>query len=120
MNDRSQTISRLQENRDTRESYILAKLRTLVPAQIRALRLKSDMPRQADLARAASKQQSQISDYETPGAANVTQETLARLAATFKVGVIVKFVPFSEMLEWENSFSQDAFNVVRLDRKSVV
>lgn len=115
MSDRLQAISKLQENRDTRESYVLAKLRTLVPAQIRALRFKSDMPRQADLARAATKQQSQISDYETPGAANVTLETLARLAATFKVALVVKFVPFSEMRDWENSFSQDAFNVIRLD-----
>jgi transcriptional regulator with XRE-family HTH domain len=114
MNDRLQTISKLEASRDSRESYVLAKLRTLVPAQIRALRFKSDMPRQADLARAATKQQSQISDYETPGAANVTLETLARLAATFEVGLVVKFVPFSEMRDWENSFSQDAFNVVRL------
>jgi hypothetical protein len=28
---------------------------------------------------------------------------------------VVKFVPFSDMLKWENSFSQDAFNVVRLE-----
>ncbi|MHB8302597.1 MAG: hypothetical protein ACYDC6_07155 [Acidobacteriaceae bacterium] len=47
----------------------------------------------------------------------MTLETLARLAATFKVGLVVKFVPFSEMLQWENGFSQDVFNVLpRLDQ----
>jgi len=52
---------------------------------------------------------------ETPGS-NLTLETLARLAAVFKVGLVVKFVPFHEMLAWENQYSQDAFDVVRLDK----
>jgi transcriptional regulator with XRE-family HTH domain len=73
------------------------------------------MPRQADLAKAARLHQSRISMFETPGAANMTIETLARLAAAFKVGLVVKFVPFSEMLAWENHFSQDSFNVVKID-----
>jgi hypothetical protein len=49
--------------------------------------------------------------FETPGAANITLETLAKIAAGLRVGVIVKFVPFYEMLRWENSFSPDAFDV---------
>jgi transcriptional regulator with XRE-family HTH domain len=73
------------------------------------------MPRQSDLARAAQMQQSRVSMFETPGAANFTLETLARLAAVFKVGLVVDFVPFSEMLHWENSFSQDSFDVTKID-----
>jgi DNA-binding Xre family transcriptional regulator len=69
------------------------------------------MPRQRDLARETGLHQSRISVFETPGAANVTLETLANIAAGLKVGLIVKFVPFSEMLDWENSYSQDTFNV---------
>lgn len=115
MNERANRISRLLRDQKSRASYIKAKLGVLVPAQIRALRLKSDMPRQGDLAREAGMHQSRISMFETPGAANVTLETLARLAATFKTGLLVKFVPFSEMLRWENQFSQDQFNVLRLD-----
>ena len=114
MNDRSTLISKLVSDIDTRTAYIRAKLGTLVPAQIRALRLKSDMPRQADLANEAKLHQSRISMFETPVAANVTLETLSRLAAAFQVGVVVKFVPFSEMLEWENGFSQDKFNVTKI------
>lgn len=45
--------------------------------------------------------------FETPGAANITIETLAKVAAALGVGVIIKFVPFSAMLRWENSFSPD-------------
>jgi transcriptional regulator with XRE-family HTH domain len=74
------------------------------------------MPRQADLAQASEMLQSRISLIETPGAANVTLDTLSRIAAAFKVGLIVKFVPFSEMLAWENNFSQDQFDVVKIDK----
>lgn len=115
MNERSKIISKLKNDKNSRWAYVKAKLGVLVPSQIRALRLKSNMPRQQDLAMAAEMQQSRISMLEMPGAANVTLETLARLAAVFKVGLMVKFVPFNEMLNWENTFSQDEFNVLRLN-----
>jgi transcriptional regulator with XRE-family HTH domain len=117
MRDKSTLISKLKANKKTRAAYIKAKIGTLVPAQIRALRVRSDMPRQEDLAKEADMQQSRISMLESPGAANVTLETLAWLASVFNVGLVVKFVPFSEMLKWENTFSQDDFDVVpRLDK----
>jgi transcriptional regulator with XRE-family HTH domain len=115
MSERSKTISRLRSEFDARTSYVMAKLSILVPSKIRALRLKSNMPRQRDLANEAKLHQSRISMFETPGAANVTLETLAKLAAAFKVGLKVEFVPFSEMLRWENSYSQDTYDVTRID-----
>jgi transcriptional regulator with XRE-family HTH domain len=115
MSERSKTISRLCSDLDSRTSYINAKLSVLVPSQIKALRFRSNMPRQSDLARAAHMHQSRISTIETPGASNVTLETLSRLAAAFRVGLLVKFVSFSEMLNWENEFSQDTFDVIPID-----
>ena|SRR5579883_2077611 len=115
MSERSKTISRLCRDLNSRTSYIKAKLGVLVPSQIKALRLRSNMPRQSDLAREVGAHQSRISMFETPGAANMTLETLSRLAAAFKVGLVVKFVPFSEMLRWENRYSQDTFDVTRIE-----
>ena len=114
MDERSKTISRLCSDLDSRTSYIKAKLNVVVPSKIKALRLKSNMPRQSDLADAAKMHQSRISMFETPGAANFTLETLAKLAAVFEVGLVVDFVPFSGMLRWENGYSQDDFNVTRI------
>jgi hypothetical protein len=59
--------------------------------------------------------QSRISAMETPGAVNFNLETLVRIASTLKVGLVVRFVPFSEMLRWENGFNQDQFDVVILE-----
>lgn len=115
MNARSEQICKLQNSLKRRTAYITSKLGVVVPSQIKALRLQSNMLRQSDLAKAAEMHQSRISMFETPGAANVTLETLARIAAALKVGLIVKFVPFSEMLRWENNFCSDTFTVTKLD-----
>jgi len=64
------------------------------------------MPKQSDLAQASGLHQSRISMFETPGAANITLDTLTRIAAAFKVGLIVEFVSMGEMLRWENNYSQ--------------
>lgn len=118
MNERSDRISRLLNNLDSRASYIRAKVSVLVPSQIRALRLKSTnpaMPYQRDLAKEAGMHQSRISMFETPGMANMTLETLSKIAAALRTGLIVRFVPFNEMLEWENRFYPESFDVIRLD-----
>jgi hypothetical protein len=119
MSDRFQKISRLLSSYKSRTAYIKAKLVVLVPAQIRTLRLKSNnppMPYQKDLAKEAEMQQSRISMFETPGEANITLETLAKVAAALRLGVIVKFVPFHEMLRWENEFCPEGYDVrPRLD-----
>jgi hypothetical protein len=114
-NARSGKIFKLLNSQKSRAAYIKAKLSVLVPAQIRVLRLKSKtpaMPFQRDLARESETQQSRISMFETPGMANMTLETLSNVAAGLRCGVIVKFVPFSEMLRWENSFSPEHFDVI--------
>jgi transcriptional regulator with XRE-family HTH domain len=115
VNARSKTINRLVEERDYRTAYIRAKLDVLIPSQLRALRLRRELT-QPVLAETAGMKQSRISAMETPGKVNFNLETLVRLAATFGVGLIVKFVPFSEMLRWENEYSQDVFDVVPLSK----
>jgi len=114
MPDRSTLISRLLNNRGARESYIRSKLNVLIPSQLRGLRLKYPMT-QKELAIAADMKQPRISAMERPGETQFTVETLIRLAAALKVGLVIKFVPFGEMLRWENLFSQDSFNVTQID-----
>lgn len=111
MSDRSKLINRLLHERDFRAAYIRAKLDVLIPSQLRALR---DEKTQSQIAEETGMKQARISAMETPGLVNFNRETLVRMAATHNVGLVVKFVPFSEMLEWENGYSQDDFNIARL------
>ncbi len=114
MSEKSQLIEKLSKSRKTREAYIRAKVSANVPSQIRALRRRQNDMTQKELAFEAEMKQSRISAMERPGT-RFNLETLVRLAAAFKVGLMVKFVSFSEMLDWENGFSQDEFNVTNLD-----
>ena len=114
MSERSELTSRLKDNTDSRASYIRGKLNVLIPAQLRALRLRREL-KQAELASEAAMKQSRISAMECPGAVKFNIETLIRAAAALRVGLEVKFVPFSEMLRWENAFSQDTFDVTPID-----
>jgi hypothetical protein len=60
--------------------------------------------------------QARISAMEKPGEAAFSLETLIRLAAAFRVGLQVRFVPHSEMLDWENRYSQDDFSPVPIEK----
>ena len=115
MNERSKMISKLIKGRDTRESYIRSKLSVLLPAQIRSLRLRREM-KQAKLGIEAQMKQGRISILERIGEVSFSIETLIKLAAAFRVGLMVKFVPMSEMLAWENSFMPDEFDVVPVEK----
>lgn len=55
--------------------------------------------------------QARISAMESPGLVSYSLDTLVRVGAAMGVGVRVEFVPFSEMVKWEQSFSQDKFQV---------
>ena len=114
MNERSKIISKLKDSNKFRASYLRAKLNINIPSQIRALRRRRDMTQMA-LAEEADMKQSRISAMERPGQTKFNLETLIRLASALKVALIVKFVPYSELLDWENSFSQDKFRVATID-----
>src|ERR1700722_19750402 len=111
---RSTVVSRLLGEKSERERYLRASLNVLIPSQIRALRLEEGWT-QLQLGQEADMKQARISAVETPGAVKFNLETLVRLAAAFRVGLQVRFVPFSKMLDWENRFSQDDFHVMRID-----
>jgi len=115
MSDKSQMISRLRGSKKYRGAYVRAKAHANIPSQIRALRLRRGMT-QEDLAREAEMKQPRISAMERPGETQFNLETLIRLATAFEVGLIVRFASYSEMLRWENEFTQDSFDVVDLEK----
>ena len=115
MSDRSEMISRLKGSKKYRAAYVRAKAHANIPSQIRALRLRRGIT-QEDLAREAEMKQPRISAMERPGETQFNLETLIRLATAFKVGLIVRFASYSEMLRWENEFTQDSFDVIDLEK----
>jgi len=81
-----------------------------LPLQIRALR-KQFVGTQPELSRLTGMKQSRISNMEKPGKVHFSLETLQRLAEAFDVALIVRFAPFSELLDWSDRFNPESFQV---------
>ena len=114
MSERYMMIDRLRQKYGSRIAYTKASVSVNIASQIKALRLRRDMTQDA-LAKEAEMMQSRISAIERPGGTGLSIETLVRLASAFKVGLIVKFASYSEMLRWENAYNQDIFDVICID-----
>src|SRR5713226_4862149 len=95
MSEKSERISKLISKKQSRRAYARAHLIVNIPSQIKALRRRQDMS-QKTLAKEAEMMQPRISAMERPGETNYNIETLVRLAAAFKVALMVKFVSFSD------------------------
>lgn len=104
---------KLQE-KPYRDAFVASQIRIALSFQIRALREKRGWT-QAQLAEQVGMLQPRISAMERPGGSKFSLETLLRLASAFDVAFVGRFVPFSELLEWAESFSPDTFMVSSFD-----
>ncbi len=84
-------------------------------AQIRALREQREMS-QAQLGRKANMAQERISILEDPNAeTKPTLNTMLRIASAFDVGLDVRFVPFSTVLDRSTNTNQRSLEVESFD-----
>jgi len=105
---RSNTIKFLS-NKSARNDYVEAHIETGVAFQIKANRVSRDMT-QVELGTLAGMKQEAISRLERGG--NLPQlETLTRLASAFDVALVVRFVPFGELVEWSDSLGERNLSV---------
>ncbi|MBS1842735.1 MAG: helix-turn-helix transcriptional regulator [Acidobacteria bacterium] len=107
-------IEKLKKGKPYREAFVTSQISVGIPFQIRALREQRGLG-QKQLAEAAGMLQPRISAMEKPGNGSLNLETLKRLAGAFDVGLIVKFVPFTELTQWADDFSPDTFFVASFE-----
>jgi transcriptional regulator with XRE-family HTH domain len=107
---KSKLIQKLRKRKDYREAFVASQISTGIPFQIRALRKKFNWS-QNDLADATQMLQPRICAMEQAGYGDFTLSTLKKLAAAFDVGLLVRFAPFGELVNWADSFSPDTFSV---------
>lgn len=77
-----------------------------IAAQIYALRSRAGVT-QSEFARNCRMGQARISVLENGTFENITIDTLERIAEAEDVGLMVKFVPFSEIAEWVSEFDDE-------------
>lgn len=109
MSSISKTIEKLR-NPEYRSGFVDSLISINVPFQIRAL-VKSRGWTQERLAERSGMLQPRISAIMTPGKTRPNIKTLRRIAEAFDCGLVVRFVPFGELVKWTHRFDPENFHV---------
>lgn len=104
-------------DKEYRDAFVTEHIDTGIPFQIRALREQGEWT-QKDLANRTAMAQETISRVEDPNYGKLTLKTLKRLASAFDVALMVRFVPFSELVEWELHLTPDSLRALSFEEES--
>lgn len=99
LNSKKSLISRLRRSPQAREQFVESHLSKGIANQLLATRDRLSWS-QERLGKEVGMTQNAISRLESSGYGRPTLTTLRKLAAALDVGLIVRFVPFSEMVDW--------------------
>ena len=103
---RREQIVRSLRDKEDRDIFVSEEIDTGLPFQIRALR-KDRGWSQRELAERVGITQEGISRLESLSYGRYTLTTLKRLASAFDVALVVRFEPFSRLIEWTANLSPE-------------
>ncbi|MFH1383021.1 MAG: helix-turn-helix transcriptional regulator [Chloroflexota bacterium] len=89
-----------------RRQFIDEHVNVGIAFQIRSLRNRQ-RKKQSELAEMLHIRQPLVSSWENPNYGNYSLNTLKDLAKVFDVGLLVRFVPFSSLVDWEVNLVPD-------------
>lgn len=104
-NGRKTLIKRLRRGREARRRFVESHLAKGVAFQIRAIRDRQKLS-QEELGKLIGSTQNGVSRLESPEYGKPTLTTLRKLAAALDVGLVVRFVPFSQLIDWVSGTPQ--------------
>ena len=104
-------------DKEYRDAFVSEHIDTGVPFQIKALREQREWS-QKELGKKANMHQERISVIEDPSYGKFTIATLKKLASAFDVGLVVRFVPLSDLVEWELNLSSESLKVLSFSEES--
>lgn len=99
LNSKPTLINRLSRGRHARQRFVESHISKALAFQIRSLREQESWT-QETLAEKIGSTQNAVYRAENPRYGKQTITTLKRIAAAFDVGLAVRFVPFSELIDW--------------------
>jgi transcriptional regulator with XRE-family HTH domain len=115
-------LRRIKRGRQARALLVSSNLSEGIAFQIRATRDKEEMT-QADLAAASGMSQNNVSRLESPDYGKHTITSLKRIAEALDVALVVRFVPFSQYIDWlsgtprlDNGLNSESLAVVSFDK----
>lgn len=103
--DKERQILNSLDSKEYREALAIEHVNTTLAIQIRMMR-ENHQWKQSDLAACLGKHQETVSQWENPDYGRHSMTTLKALAAAFDVALLVKFIPFSELVQDMVSLSE--------------
>ncbi len=110
-------IRRLLDSKKSRDAYVLEHIKRHIPFQVRTMREERTWS-QAKAGQAIGKPQNVISRLESPAYGKLTLQTLLDIASGFDVGLLIKFVPFSRLVEEYEDLSPEALSAKSVSDKT--
>lgn len=107
--ERTRLLSKLKQ-KAYRDSYVASHINAGIPFQIRAIRKSRDLTQKA-LAKLSGMTQNRISKLENPDGAEPNIRTLRSIASAFDCALVVRFVPYSELVDWTTSLGVGSLDV---------
>jgi transcriptional regulator with XRE-family HTH domain len=113
--ERKEKLKAQLKDKRYRDAFVSEHIDTGIPFQIRALRKQRELT-QKKLSEITGMAQERISIAENPNYSRFNLKTLKRIASAFDVALIVRFVPFSELVNWELNLSSEALEAVSFEK----
>jgi transcriptional regulator with XRE-family HTH domain len=115
MNSKEVLLSKLCD-KAYRDAFVSEEIEVGLPFQLRAMRESAGWT-QKELARRLGTKQPAIVRLEQPGYGRFTLTTLKQFAAMFDVGLVVKFVPFSALIDSTAGMTRKDFSPPSFDKE---
>jgi transcriptional regulator with XRE-family HTH domain len=109
-----QNLQKKLANAKYRDTFVASWIAQTLAFQLRVLRQRTGLS-QDELADKLETSQNAISRMENPNYGKSSISTLLKVAAFFKVGLIVRFAPLSEIADWTSNLSSKAVDVPDFD-----
>jgi len=108
IDDKREQIWQSLNDSEYRHQFVEEEINVGIAFQIRSLRDRQHL-RQTDLAKLLGDKRKQplLSEWENPNYGKYTLGTLKDLAKAFDVGLLVRFVPFSTLVNWTVNLTSD-------------
>lgn len=100
MLDNKEQLNALLEDSAFRRAFLADYVQEILAAQIRAIREHRGLTQEQLGQTADGMSQVQISRLENPDYSGASVNSLKRLAQAFDIGLIIRYAPFSEFVDW--------------------
>ncbi len=116
LNSKRDLLQRLRRGKPQRSRFVESHISKTLAFQTRALREREGWSQQT-LAEKIGSNQNAVYRAENPNYGKQTITTLKKIAAAFDVALVVRFVPFSELVDWVSGTPHviDGLNTEALD-----